>query len=54
MNQFCNDSGMEQYFHSLPMNVQESIKQCGLTFRTEADLRACAEQLLGGQTPSAQ
>ncbi|MCB6364756.1 hypothetical protein LI291_00915 [Intestinibacillus massiliensis] len=54
MNQFCNDSATERYFQSLPMSVQESIKQCGLTFRSEADLRACAQQLMGGQSPSVQ
>ncbi|MGE4549258.1 MAG: hypothetical protein AB7C89_06880 [Intestinibacillus sp.] len=54
MNSFSNDSAVERYFQTLPLSVQESIKQCGLTFRSEAELRACAEQFMGGQAPSAQ
>ena len=53
MNQFPKNSAVEQYFQSLPMNVQESIKQTGLTFRSETELRSCAEHLLSGQMPSA-
>lgn len=54
MSEFCKDSAVERYFQSLPISVQESIKQCGLTFRSESELRACAQQLLDGHAPAAQ
>lgn len=54
MNSLPKNSAVERYFQTLPLSVQESIKQCGLIFRSEAELRACAEQFMGGQSPSAQ
>ena len=49
---FHMENSMGQYFRSLPKNVQESIQQSGVVFRTEADLRRVAAYILGG--PSAQ
>lgn len=38
--------GMEKYFHTLPMSVQESIMQTGMNFKTEEDMRATVMQLV--------
>lgn len=45
---FTSDAA-KQYFDSLPPSVQENIMQSSLSCCTEAELRACAAQLLGGQ-----
>lgn len=44
-------SAAERYFETLPLNVQETLKQTGVCFRSENELRACAAQLLGEQPP---
>ncbi len=45
-NQFTSEAA-ENYFHSLPPSLQESVTQCGLSYLTEEQLRACAAQILG-------
>lgn len=41
--------GMEKYFHTLPVSVQESIMQCGMNFKNEDDMRAVVFQLVQQQ-----
>ena len=42
-----NDPQMQQYFASLPMYVQETIKQSAVKITTENELRKFAENLMG-------
>ena len=42
-----NDPQMQQYFASLPMYVQETIKQNAVKITTENELRKFAENLMG-------
>lgn len=42
-----NDPQMQQYFSSLPMYVQETIKQSAVKITTENELRKFAENLMG-------
>ncbi|MCI9482829.1 MAG: hypothetical protein HFH27_00025 [Clostridiaceae bacterium] len=41
--------GMEKYFHTLPISVQESIVQSGVKFKNEEDMRAVVMQLVQRQ-----
>ena len=47
---FHMDNSMGRYFRTLPKNVQESILQSGVVFRTEADMCRVADYIVG-QTP---
>lgn len=40
---FSNDTGVQEYFDSLPKIVQESIMQCGLEFNNVNDIRNFVE-----------
>ena len=42
-----HDPQMQQYFASLPMYVQETIKQSAVKITTENELRKFAENLMG-------
>lgn len=48
MNIRFSDDAAQRYFDTLPPSVQENVKQSGMTFLSEEQLRACAAQLLGG------
>ena len=41
-----NDPQMQQYFSTLPIHVQETIKQSAVQIETEAELRNIAEQMM--------
>ena len=40
---------MQQNFDSLPIMVQENMKQASVTFNNIDELRKCAENLMRGQ-----
>lgn len=39
INLETGDPGMVNYFYTLPLNVQETIKQGGVDIKTEAELK---------------
>lgn len=45
-NAFFQNVDSNPYFQSLPINIQETIKQGGPNIASEEDLRRCAEQLM--------
>lgn len=44
-NDHWSEPGAQQYFEALPAYIQESIKQSGLQFHTEQELRQFVENL---------
>lgn len=44
---FHMDNAMGAYFRTLPKNVQESILQSGVVFRTETDMRRAVDHFRG-------
>ena len=46
MNEFTAHLSEDSYFRSLPKMVQESIKQTGIEFCCQEELRQYAEKLL--------
>lgn len=49
---------MQQYFDSLPVYVQETIKQTSIEFKNKQELAQCAQNMMkggkAGQAPSQQ
>ncbi len=45
-NTFKENIDSNQYFKSLPIYVQETIKQSSIDIDSEEDLRKCAEKLM--------
>jgi hypothetical protein len=45
-NTFFNQIESNPYFQSLPVFIQETIKQGGADIKSEEELRRCAEQLM--------
>lgn len=43
------DAAMQQYFSSLPIYVQETIKQSGVCPQSVEELRQCAQHLTENQ-----
>lgn len=37
---------MQQYFNTLPTNLQETIKQSGIELHNEQELKNCAEHFM--------
>ena len=52
------DQEMQQYFDSLPVYVQETIKQISIEFKNKQELAQCAQNMMKGgktgQAPSQQ
>lgn len=44
---FPAGSAMQEYFATLPKNLQEQFMQSGAEVRTEQELQQCVEQLRG-------
>ena len=43
---FQENKQAEEYFSSLPMHIQETIKQCSVSMSSEQELRKVAETLM--------
>ncbi len=43
---FAENKRAEEYFSSLPVHIQEMMKQTGVNLTSEQDLRNCAETLM--------
>lgn len=37
---------MGRYFRTLPRSIQQEILQCGVVFRTTADMKRCVQYLM--------
>ena len=48
MSKFNESLPNNQYFMSLPLNIQETIMQSNVEFASEEELRVCAENLMKG------
>ncbi|MBC8585559.1 hypothetical protein [Youxingia wuxianensis] len=46
VNTFSQNLDSNPFFQSLPIYVQENIKQSGVKISNETDLRKCAENLM--------
>ena len=45
----ADDRTAYAYFTELPQNVREQLSDCGDTIHTGAELRQCADRILGGR-----
>ncbi len=50
MSQQFQDPQMQEFFSTLPIHVQETIKQSGTQIENEAQLRRLAQQLTQGHS----
>ena len=48
MSKFNESLPNNQYFMSLPLNIEETIMQSSVEFASEEELRVCAENLMKG------
>ena len=48
-NSFKENIESNQYFQSLPVFVQETIKQSGIQINSEDELKKCTEKLMSGK-----